>query len=127
MEDTFILEKRKRIVKLDDEHSFVMREMGAEAVRSYSHAVIDAGQKAKASLVTDKANLTLEEALRAVTDAELSLLMDLLKEPVDETKPATEEFCRGLSYSQRVGLFKLQNELNGMDELLKNLAGLLAV
>ena len=125
MEDVFILDKRKRTVRIED-REFVMREMGAEAYRDYTKNLIEAGKEAKARLSNRDYMITFDAALQVASDTEMILLMELLKEPVDSTKPADEAFLRTLSYSQRGGVFKLQDELNGTAELLKNLVSLLA-
>lgn len=124
MEDLFILEKRKRTVRVDG-REFVMREMSAEALRDYIKAIQEANQAVKNALAAEKGSITMDNAISIATDGELLLLMDVLKEPVNPAAPADEEFCRNLSYTQRVSIFKLQNELNDTGNLLKNLSGLL--
>ena len=124
-EDTLILEKRSRTVRLGD-RSFIMREMGADEYRRYTKALIEAGKDAKDRLSgSDRSLETIDAALKVAAETELLLLMDLLKEPTDQSKPADEAFLRGLSYSQRIGIFSLQDDLNGTKDLLKNLASLL--
>ncbi len=124
MEDTFILEKRKRTVRIDG-RSFIMREMGAEAFRDYIKSIQEASEAVKAGLAAERDSTTMHDAIALASDGELLLLMDLLKEPVPGGEPADEAFCRGLSFSQRSAIFKLQNDLNDAGALLKNLTSLL--
>lgn len=122
MEDMFILEKRHRTVRIDG-RGFVIREMSAEALREYIKAIQEADRAVKAAIAAESGSITMDSAISIATDGELLLLMDVLAEPLDE--PADEAFCRSLSYSQRVAIFKIQNELNDTGELLKNLTSLL--
>lgn len=124
MEDMFILEKRHRTVRIDG-RGFVIREMSAEALREYIKAIQEADQAVKAAIAAESGSITMDSAISIATDGELLLLMDVLKEPLNPDEPADEAFCRSLSYSQRVELFKIQNELNDTGELLKNLTSLL--
>lgn len=121
-EDTFILEKRRKTVVIDG-RKFIMREMGAEALRSYTKNLYSVGRELKARVAEKR---DIEEAMQEASEAELHLLMELLKEPADADKPADEAFLRGLSHSQREAVFKLQDELNDMEGLLKKTASLLS-
>jgi len=123
-EDCFILEKRRRTIQLDG-RKFVMREMSAEALRAYTQTLLKAGQELKDQLKTDS-GVDLVQVLKEAAETELLILMDLLKEPADGGQPADEAFLRGLSASQRQGIFTLQDELNDMQNLLKKTASLLA-
>ncbi|MBQ7567296.1 hypothetical protein IJT17_00645 [bacterium] len=121
-EDTFILEKRHKVVAIDG-RKFVMREMGAEELRNYSKALLEASRSLKASLA-DKQDL--ESAMMEASETEIRLLLKLLKEPVDAARPADKAFLSDLSYSQRQAIFKVQDDLNDMENLLKKMASLLA-
>ncbi len=123
-EDNFILEKRHRTVQLDG-RKFVMREMSAEALHDYTQTLLKAGQDLKAQLKADS-GVDLTQAMTEAAETELLILMDLLKEPADGGQPADEAFLRGLSSSQRQGIFTLQDELNDLQNLLKKTAALLA-
>ena len=120
-EDVFILEKRHKTVLIDG-RKFIMREMSAEALRAYTKNLYSASRDLKARLAE---KTDIESAMLEASETELLLLMDLLKEPVEADKPADEAFLRGLSFSQRQGIFKLQDDLNDMEGLLKKTASLL--
>lgn len=123
MEDTFILEKRQRVIRLDD-REFTMREMGAADFRSYTNKLVEMhkGVKACAQMSSDG---DISALLRDASNMECALLQMVLSEPLDESKPADEDFIAGLSFSQRQAIFKAQDELNNTAELLKNLTSLL--
>lgn len=120
-EDIFILEKRHKTVAIDG-RKFIMREMGAEALRSYVKALIAANRELKARLTETR---DVGSAMQEASETEILLLMDLLKEPAEDSQPADEAFLWGLSFSQREAIFKLQDDLNDMEALLKKTASLL--
>ncbi len=123
--DDLILEKRSRTIDLDGRR-FVLREMGAEMQRRYLDSLMAAGREIRARARGESVSGDAQVALAAEADLGMAIIMDILREPVDPALPADSAFIAGLSYRQCQDLFRIQDELNGTQELLKNLQSLLA-
>lgn len=124
MEDTFILEKRKRLVKIDD-REFVLHEMGASEFRSYTAKLVELRNGLR-----DVKQLApvgdVNELLQNTATLETTLLQLILSDAVEAEKTATDEFVANLSFAQRKQIFEIQDDLNDAADLLKNLMSLLA-
>lgn len=118
--ETFILEKKERTVQIEG-RKFILREMGAERFRNYTLKLVEISKAIKD--IASRRSVDTKNSENA--KAEEELLSIILSEPIDPDKPADSNFLQSLSFSQRLGLFKIQDELNGTEELLKKIQNLL--